>query len=143
MILFILKGSCVLLTGFLCGSTLYSSLVEIPVRQRMNEEGQIQNWRLVFEKAHGLSKVSGLIACILSLMIWYFTSNILWMVCSCTLFVILPYTTLLMSKINDALLQSESSIGLSVYIRKWDKLHHGRTFLCLISFIIAISASLS
>ncbi|MEO9967771.1 MAG: DUF1772 domain-containing protein [Reichenbachiella sp.] len=140
MFLVLLKVTCTLLAGFLCGSTLYSSLVEIPVRQQLSEEEQMKNWKLVFEKAHKLSKTSGLITCVLTLVVWYITSNVLWLACSLILFLILPYTVLLLAKTNEVLLHSKSTIGLSKYIKQWDRLHHGRTAICFVGFLIYLVA---
>jgi len=142
MLLEVLKGICILLTGFLSGGTLYSSFIEIPVRQKLNEAAQIQNWKLVFDKAHRLLKVSGLSTCALTLTTWYLTSNVLWLVSFFTLVLILPYTKFLLTQTNDILLKSKSGSGLADHIRKWDRLHHGRTAICLLGFLLCIAAAL-
>ena len=45
--------------GLMVGAAIYSSVVEVPVRQILNPRGQLMNWQSVFPVASGFLKPFG------------------------------------------------------------------------------------
>jgi len=130
----------ILSVGIVAGSTFYSSMVEIPVRAKTNEDEQLKNWRLVFPKASGLLKTFGNITMISILATWYFTGNITWLFGAIPLFILIPFTAIFIAKTNAKIASLTNSVGVSILIKNWGKLHHVRTALAILSFIICVFA---
>jgi len=134
----VLEISSIVSVGIVTGSTFYSSMVEIPIRTKTSEEEQLKNWRLVFPKASKLLKLFGNITMILILATWYLTGNAGWLIGAIPLFILIPFTAIFIAKTNDKIISLSDSTGVSSTIRGWDKLHHIRTILTIISFIICV-----
>ncbi|MCK8521808.1 DUF1772 domain-containing protein [Aquimarina sp. D1M17] len=137
----ILKIIVLIGTGLVAGSTFYISLVEIKVRTQTNEEEHLKNWQMVFPKASRILKTFGIITVIFILLAWYFTQDILWIISAIPLFLLVPFTAIFISKTNAELANLKDVRGTIPKIHKWDKLHHVRTVLTILSFVIAVIAS--
>ncbi len=122
--------------GIVTGSTFYSSMVEIPVRTKTSEIQQMENWRLVFPKASSLLKTMGNITMVLILLTWYLTKNTGWLIGAIPLFLLIPFTAIFIARTNRKIIAKKDMKGVSKIIRSWDKLHHVRTVLAIISFLI-------
>jgi len=127
----------------IAGAVLYTSLIEIPVRQQKNPEGQLNNWQLVFPRASGLLKTSGILLAPLLILSGYLSGNILWYVSFACLMVVQPFTAMFVTKTNNTLvaLSAESDRAQIVsLIQTWDRLHHMRTAMIMSSMLIAATA---
>lgn len=138
-----LEISSIVLVGILTGASLYSSMVEIPIRAKTSEEEQLKNWRLVFPKASKLLIIIGNIAMVLVLITWYLTGNMGWLMGAIPLIILIPFTVIFIFKTNAELTSLTDLTEVSTLIKNWGKLHNVRTILSIISFIIcAISVVL-
>ena len=140
---YIVKYISIVLVGLVAGATFYSSVVEIPVRQKTAEEDQLKNWILVFAKASSILKTMGIITMLSILITGYLTENWYWYVGAVPLFLLMPFTAIFIAKVNDEIMALTSSVGVSKLIKKWDRLHHIRTILSLIAFGICCLAALT
>ena len=132
--------------GLIAGATFYSSLVEIPVRQKTKPGDQVHNWHLVFPAASGLLKTFGILTLPLVVAAGYSSGNWLWYVSAVLMFALIPFTAVLIAATNDKLLAitvdkaDDTSASL---VRTWDKLHHVRTVLAGSAFVVAAYAATS
>lgn len=140
---YIIKYISIVLVGLVAGATFYSSVVEIPVRQKTAEEDQLKNWILVFSKASSIFKTMGIITMFSILLTGYLTENWFWYVAAVPLFLLMPFTAIFIAKVNTEIMALKSSVGVHHLIKKWDRLHHIRTILSLIAFSICCLAALT
>ena len=129
--------------AMMAGAVIYSSFVEIPVRQKLDVQGQLQNWQLVFPVASGFLKPFGIGLFPLFIIVGFVSGNWLWFLAALLLIAVQPFTATFISKTNDALLATDlanTSEATSALIRKWDRLHNVRTVLITSSFTCALIA---
>ncbi|MEP0565138.1 MAG: DUF1772 domain-containing protein [Paracoccaceae bacterium] len=129
--------------GMMAGAVIYTSFVEIPVRQKLDAERQLQNWQLVFPVASGFLKPFGIGLFPLLVIVGFVSGNWLWGVSALLLIAIQPFTAMFISKTNDILIgekPKDASAAIPPLIRKWDRLHHVRTALISSSLFCALTA---
>ncbi|ABD56657.1 DUF1772 domain-containing protein [Jannaschia sp. CCS1] len=129
--------------GLMVGAMIYTSFVEIPVRQKLDGPAQLLNWQLVFRVASGFLKPFGIGLFPLFLVVWFLSGNWLWGLSAALLIAIQPFTALFIAKTNAALIEinpKEATEATKTLIRGWDRLHHMRTVLITSSFTIALIA---
>ena len=140
-----LKSASILGLGLLSGATFYSSVVEIPVRQQMTDASQqLLNWQFVFPKASGLLKPFGIALAPIILLTGYWSGQWIWYLAVGGLMLIVPFTSIWISKTNDELMGMTTlspSEDIVVGIQSWDSRHNVRTVLCLSAFVSGVVAS--
>lgn len=129
--------------SLMAGSVLYTSLVEIPVRQKTSAAEQLRNWHLVFPVASGLLKPFGIALTPLVLLAGIMTSQWLWYVALVLLIALVPITAKFIAPTNARLLAMQENTPadeITQTIQAWDRLHHLRTIMTLGAFFFAVLA---
>lgn len=143
VLLQILQLSILAGLGMMAGAVLYTSFVEIPIRQKLTPAGQLQNWQLVFPVASGFLKPFGIGLFPLFVAVGFATGNWLWVASALLLISVQPFTALFITKTNTMLVETthqDVSDKTTKLIRNWDRLHHVRTALIAASFTCALIA---
>ena len=73
---------------------------------------------------------------LLILITWYLTGNRGCIFRTIPLFILVPFTAIFIAKTNAKIISLSDAKGVSKTIRGWNKLHHVRTILAVISFLI-------
>ena len=129
--------------GMMAGAVIYTSYVELPVRQKLDAQGQLQNWQLVFPAASGFLKPFGIGLFPFFVIVGYVSGSWLWVLSTLLQIAVQPFTAMFISKTNNTLVAVglvDATAATTNLIRKWDRLHRVRTALTSLSFTCALIA---
>ncbi|MCX7363795.1 MAG: DUF1772 domain-containing protein [Alphaproteobacteria bacterium] len=126
------------------GAALYVSFVEHPSRDALDARGQLIQWKPSYARGARMQASLALIGFALSLLAWWQTKDLRWMVGAIVLVAGWPYTMLCIMSVNNALKATalgDAGPASGRLLARWGRLHAGRTALGVVSTAIYIAAA--
>ena len=127
------------------GAAVYVSAVEHPARATLDDRGQLAQWKPSYANGARMQASLALIGFALGLAAWWHGHDWRWLVGALALLAGWPYTLLLIMPTNNALKAlslaqaGPQSTGL---IRRWGRLHLGRTALGVVATALFVWAEI-
>ena len=131
--------------AFFAGAAVYVSAVEHPAREALDDRGQLTQWKPSYANGTRMQASLALIGFALGAAAWWHGHDWRWLVGALALLAAWPYTLLLIMPTNNALKATstaEAGPQSSALIRRWGRLHLGRTALGLVATALFVWASI-
>jgi hypothetical protein len=131
--------------AFFAGAAVYVSAVEHPAREALDDRGQLTQWRPSYANGARMQASLALIGFALGVAAWWHGHDWRWLGGALALLAGWPYTLLLIMPTNNALKAlstAEAGPQSSALIKRWGRLHLGRTALGLVATALFAWASI-
>jgi len=132
-----------LCAGLFAGAAGYISLVEHWARIKAGPAVALAQFRPGFPRARGIQASLALVGGVCGSIAWFAGAGFSWLLVALLLFAIVGFTlvriTPVYTRLLDPSLTSEST-GVSALLEQWGCLHHVRSILGLVAFLIALAA---
>jgi Domain of unknown function (DUF1772) len=130
-----------LCTGLFAGAALYITLVEHPARMECGTESALAEFGPSYRRAAVLQGLLAAIGSLLAIGAWLAGAALLWLMSGVLLFLVIPWTLLVIFPTNKKLLDpflNRSSDFAHQLLLRWGRLHAVRTALSLIAFTLLL-----
>lgn len=141
----ILSVIAVVACGVFAGAAIYINLVEHPARLSCGTEIAATQWAPSYKRAAVMQASLAILAAVIGGVRWMQSGRALWLVGAVLIFVVVPFTLIVVRPTNTRLLEagrdlaSEDTRGL---LESWGRLHAVRSLLSLVAVILFIWAAL-
>jgi len=125
--------------GMFAGAAVYINFVEQPARLSCGVEPAVREWRPSYQRGTLMQAPLALVGSAAGLVAWWFERRAGWLLGGILLFLVIPFTLLVIYPTNKKLdsveldLRSEEPGQL---LRRWGWLHAVRSVLSLLAFLI-------
>lgn len=123
------------------GACLYVSLVEHPARIEAGEEAGLAQWKPSAARARLMQAALSMLGTVLAFIVWWRSLNQLWLIGALLLLANLPFTLLVILKVNRALEAAAPGADVRALLMRWGRLHAVRTLLGLAAVLTLLAAS--
>jgi len=133
----------VLASTLFCGAAVYINLVEHPARLSCGTEIAARQWAPSYKRATMMQAPLAVIATIAGIARWLLTGGSLWLVGSICIFLVVPFTFLVILPTNHRLLepgQDLASAETRDLLTTWGRLHGVRSALSLLGSVLFVCA---
>ena len=124
------------------GAALYISLVEHPVRLRLDVAAALAQWVPSYERATLMQAPLAVAACLSAAAAWFLGGGALWLLAALLIGAVVPFTFLVIMPTNKALLdmgRDRSAQETRTLLVKWGQLHAVRTVLSIVATLLLLS----
>jgi Domain of unknown function (DUF1772) len=124
--------------GVFAGAAVYINFVEQPARLSCGIEPAVREWRPSYQRGTLMQAPLALIGSVAALVAWWFERRAGWLLGGILLFLVIPFTFLVILPTNKKLesaeldLRSEEAARL---LRRWGWLHAVRSLLSSVAFL--------
>ena len=128
------------------GAAIYVSVAEQPARLRIDDRALLTQWKPSYKHGAAMQAPLALIGCVLGLIAWWQIGIWQWLVGAILLVSAWPYSLLIIRPTNNTLLSidpGDAGASSTALIRKWGRLHAGRTVLGIVSTFFYLWAAAS
>ena len=125
------------------GAAIYVNVVEQPARFALDDRALLAEWKPSYKRGLAMQAPLALAGFALSLVAWWQTRDLLFLVGGAMMLANWPWTLLVINPVNAVLMATESSQAgaeTRTLIEKWGRLHAVRTafgFIAVFAFLIA------
>jgi Domain of unknown function (DUF1772) len=125
------------------GAAIYVNVVEQPARFALDDRALLAEWKPSYKRGLAMQAPLALAGFALSLVAWWQTRDLLFLVGGAMMLANWPWTLLVINPVNAVLMATESSqagVETRTLIEKWGRLHAVRTafgFIAVFAFLIA------
>jgi hypothetical protein len=125
------------------GAAIYVNVVEQPARFALDDRALLAEWKPSYKRGLAMQAPLALAGFALSLVAWWQTRDLLFLVGGAMMLANWPWTLLVINPVNAVLVATESSqagVETRTLIEKWGRLHAVRTafgFIAVFAFFIA------
>jgi hypothetical protein len=125
------------------GAAIYVNVVEQPARFALDDRALLAEWKPSYKRGLAMQAPLALAGFALSLVAWWQTRDLLFLVGGAMMLANWPWTLLVINPVNAVLVATESSqagVETRTLIEKWGRLHAVRTafgFIAVFAFLIA------
>jgi Domain of unknown function (DUF1772) len=125
------------------GAAIYVNVVEQPARFALDDRALLAEWKPSYKRGLAMQAPLALAGFALSLVAWWQTRDLLFLVGGAMMLANWPWTLLVINPVNAVLVATESSQAgaeTRTLIEKWGRLHAVRTafgFIAVFAFFIA------
>jgi F0F1-type ATP synthase assembly protein I len=124
--------------GIFAGAAIYVNFVEQPARLSCGIESAVSEWRPSYKRGTLMQAPLALIGSLAAFVAWWFDRHIGWLAGSILLFLVIPFTLVVILPTNKRLespalnLQSDEAVRL---LHRWGWLHAVRSTLSVAAFL--------
>lgn len=139
----ILEFIATLSAGIFCGAAIYINLVEHPARMSCGTVLAVTEFAPSYKRATVMQVLLAAVSFLSSLIAWFMTANIYWLIGGILIVVVIPFTVIAILPTNNKLLDhslDKSSEYAKQLLNRWGRLHAVRSILSLASLIIFLYA---
>ena len=132
-----------LCAGLFAGAAGYISVVEHWARIKAGPAVALAQFRPGFPRARGIQASLAVAGGVCGSIAWFAGAGFPWLLVALLLFVIVGFTLIRITPVYTRLLDpslTPESTGVSALLEQWGRLHHVRSILGLVAFIIALAA---
>lgn len=129
--------------GIFAGAALYVNLVEQPARLACGTRLAVTEWRPSYKRGTVMQASLAMIGSGFAFLSWWMDKDSSWLIGAVLLFVVVPFTLIVIFPTNRALESDElelSSARAERLLRHWGKLHAVRSGLSSLAFLIFLFA---
>jgi len=129
--------------GVFAGAAVYVNLVEQPARLSCGIGPAIAQWAPSYRRATLMQAPLAAGGSLLALLTWWLGGGTSWVVGGLMLFLVVPFTLIVIMPTNDRLLSDgldRSSPEAERLLRRWGHLHAVRSGLSVAAFIVFLTA---
>jgi len=133
----------VLACTLFCGAAVYINLVEHPGRLSCGTEIAARQWAPSYKRATMMQAPLAVIATIAGIARWLLTGGSLWLVGSICIFLVVPFTFLVILPTNHRLLEPGRDLASPEtrdLLTTWGRLHGVRSALSLLASVLLVCA---
>jgi uncharacterized membrane protein len=133
----------VLACTLFAGAAVYINLVEHPARLSCGTEIAARQWAPSYKRATLMQAPLAVLATIAGILRWLLTGGSLWLVGSICIFLVVPFTLLVILPTNHRLLEpgrDRASAETRALLMTWGQLHGVRTALSLLASVLLVYA---
>jgi len=133
----------VLACTFFAGAAVYINLVEHPARLSCGTEIAATQWAPSYKRATLMQAPLALLATIAGMVRWLLTGGSLWLVGSICIFLVIPFTFLVILPTNHRLLEPGRDLASAetrALLATWGRLHGVRSALALLASLLLVCA---
>jgi hypothetical protein len=124
------------------GAAVYVSLVEQPARLGLDDRALLQEWAPAYKRGTALQAPLALLGFGLGALAWWQTADVRWLVGAVLMLANWPYTLGVITHVNRALLAPDIAPDrIRPLIRRWGRLHAGRSALGALTTAVFLWAS--
>ena len=128
----LIAGIALLLGALFTGAALYISLVEHPARMSCGTELAAREWRPSYERATPMQASLAVGAALTGIATWVHGEGVLWLIGGLMVFLVVPFTLLVIRPINQLLLAPGRDLTTPEtrqLLQRWGRLHAIRSAL--------------
>ena len=124
-------------------AAFYINVAEHPARMSLPTEAAVRQWRPSYKRGFAMQASLAVIGGLSALWQWHLDGCLFWLAGGVLLLVNWPYTLLIIMPVNHRLETpgAETSIEAAGLLRRWNRLHAGRTALGLLATAMMLTAA--
>jgi hypothetical protein len=133
----------VLASTLFAGAAVYINLVEHPARLSCGTEIAARQWAPSYKRATWMQAPLAVLATIAGIIRWLLSGGSLWLVGSVCIFLVVPFTLLVILPTNNRLLEpgrDRASAETRALLTTWGQLHGVRSALSLLASVLLLYA---
>ncbi len=128
------------------GAAFYVNFAEQPARLALDDPAALVQWQRSYERAALMQASLAMLGFVLGLAAWLWEGrDLIWLVGAFVLLAPWPYTLLIIEPVNDRLKATGAALAGAdsrALIKRWGRLHAGRTVLGVLATAIFFCAAL-
>ncbi|HEX9557941.1 MAG TPA: DUF1772 domain-containing protein [Reyranella sp.] len=128
------------------GAAFYVNFAEQPARLALDDPAALVQWQRSYERAALMQASLAMLGFVLGLAAWLWEGrDLIWLVGAFVLLAPWPYTLLIIKPVNDRLKATGAALAGAdsrALIKRWGRLHAGRTVLGVLATAIFFCAAL-
>ncbi len=128
------------------GAAFYVNFAEQPARLALDDRAALVQWQRSYERAALMQASLAMLGFVLGLAAWLWEGrDLIWLVGAFVLLAPWPYTLLIIKPVNDRLKATGAALAGAdsrALIKRWGRLHAGRTVLGVLATAIFFCAAL-
>jgi anthrone oxygenase-like protein len=128
----LIAGIALLLGALFTGAAVYISLVEHPARMSCGTELALREWAPSYRRATPMQASLAVAAALTGIGTWVHGEGILWLIGGLLIFMVVPFTLVVIRPINDRLLAPSKDLTsdeVQQLLERWGRLHAVRSAL--------------
>ena len=128
------------------GAAIFVNVAEQPARLALDDPAALVQWQRSYERAALMQASLAMLGFVLGLAAWLWEGrDLIWLVGAFVLLAPWPYTLLIIEPVNDRLKATGAALAGAdsrALIKRWGRLHAGRTVLGVLATAIFFCAAL-
>ncbi len=139
----IVEGLTLMVTSGFATACAYINIVEQPARLPLLPAALLAQWRVSYHRGTAMQLSLAILAAVLAVISYAITRDIRWLAGAGCLFVIAPYTLLIVMPINrqlSTLTPGEADRRVPLLVRSWGRRHAARAALSFAAALIFLWA---